>query len=114
MLKEGRPSRCGVADIKARLRAAIAAFADLQGVGSTVQTLSVLRRSRQTFDLISQPVLSSFVLLHQLSALPLRQDSLIQLSREALKKTDPLKPNSDTDSAHAVFTKSSLFNLFLL
>lgn len=99
----------------------IAPFADLQGVGSTVQTLSVLRGSRQTFDLISQPVLSSFVLLHQLSALPLRQDSLIQLSREALKKTDPLKPNSDTDSAHtanfnsiSVFTESALFNLFSL
>lgn len=53
---------------------------DLQCVDGAVQSLPVCWRSTLTFHLLPQPILGCFMLLHQLSALPLRQDALLQLS----------------------------------
>lgn len=60
-------------------------LSDLQSVDSAVQTLSVCWRSSQAFNLLPQPVLSCFMLLHQLGALPLCQDALLQVSFCILK-----------------------------
>lgn len=62
-------------------------LSDLESVDSAVQTLSVCWRSSQAFNLIPQPVLSCFMLLHQLSALPLRHDALLQVSYCILRTT---------------------------
>lgn len=61
---------------------------DLQCVYGAVQGLPVCWRSTQTFDLLPQPILGCFMLLHQLSALPLCQDALLQLGCCSLQTTE--------------------------
>lgn len=50
-----------------------------------MQILSVCWRSTKAFNLLPQPVLSCFMLLHQLGKLSLCHDALLQVSYHILK-----------------------------